>query len=202
MSEKDELFETRVSSEEIFHGRLLHIFRDIVRLPNGNEVTRELFKHWGAVCIVPLTDDGNIIMERQFRYPLNRVITEIPAGKLDSLEEDRLDAAKRELWEETGITADNWVSLGDFCPAAAYSSERITMYLATGLHRGERHLDQDEFLNIKEIPMEDVIRQIMDGTIDDGKTIAAVLKADLYLRATHFSRTAWQTQKPIRQKTD
>ncbi|MBR2754729.1 MAG: NUDIX hydrolase [Lachnospiraceae bacterium] len=182
MSEKDELFETMVSSEEIFHGRLLHIFRDVVRLPNGNEVTRELFKHWGAVCIVPLTEDGNIIMERQFRYPLNRVITEIPAGKLDSLEEDRLDAAKRELLEETGITADHWVSLGDFCPAAAYSTERITMYLATGLHKGERHLDQDEFLNIKEMPMEEVIKEIMDGTIDDGKTIAAVLKASRYLK--------------------
>ncbi|MDO4206636.1 MAG: NUDIX hydrolase [Lachnospiraceae bacterium] len=182
MSEKDELFETMVSSEEIFHGRLLHIFRDVVRLPNGNEVTRELFKHWGAVCIVPLTEDGNIIMERQFRYPLNRVITEIPAGKLDSLEEDRLDAAKRELLEETGITADHWVSLGDFCPAAAYSTERITMYLATGLHKGERHLDQDEFLNIKEMPMEKVIKEIMDGTIDDGKTIAAVLKASRYLK--------------------
>ncbi|MBR3360736.1 MAG: NUDIX hydrolase [Lachnospiraceae bacterium] len=182
MSEKDELFETMVSSEEIFHGRLLHIFRDVVRLPNGNEVTRELFKHWGAVCIVPLTEDGNIIMERQFRYPLNRVITEIPAGKLDSLEEDRLDAAKRELLEETGITADHWVSLGDFCPAAAYSTERITMYLATGLHKGERHLDQDEFLNIKEMPMEEVIKEIMDGTIDDGKTIAAVLKASQYLK--------------------
>ncbi|MBQ1285085.1 MAG: NUDIX hydrolase [Lachnospiraceae bacterium] len=183
MSEKDELFETMVSSEEIFHGRLLHIFRDVVRLPNGNQVTRELFRHWGAGCIVPLTDDGNIIMERQFRYPLNRVITEIPAGKLDSLEEDRLDAAKRELLEETGITADHWVSLGDFCPAAAYSTERITMYLATGLHRGERHLDQDEFLNIKEMPMEEVIKEIMDGTIDDGKTIAAVLKASQYLKA-------------------
>ena len=183
MSEKDELFETMVSAEESFHGRLLHIFRDVVRLPNGNQVTRELFRHWGAVCIVPLTDDGNIIMERQFRYPLNRVITEIPAGKLDSLEEDRLDAAKRELLEETGITADHWVSLGDFCPAAAYSTERITMYLATGLHRGERHLDQDEFLNIKEMPMEEVIKEIMDGTIDDGKTIAAVLKANQYLKA-------------------
>ena len=122
-------------------------------------------------------------MERQFRYPLNRVITEIPAGKLDSLEEDRLDAAKRELWEETGYSADSWVSLGDFCPAAAYSSERITMYLARGLHQGERHLDQDEFLNFMEMPMEEVIRQIMDGTIDDGKTIAAVLKANQYLKA-------------------
>ena len=183
MSEKDELFETMVSSEEIFHGRLLHIYRDTVRLPNGNEVTRELFKHWGAVCVVPVTDDGNVIMERQFRYPLNRVITEIPAGKLDSQEEDRLDAAKRELWEETGFTADNWVSLGDFCPAAAYSSERITMYLATGLHRGERHLDQDEFLNVYEAPMETVIKEIMDGAIDDGKTIAAILKADRYLKS-------------------
>ena len=183
MSEKDELFETMVSSEEIFHGRLLHIYRDTVRLPNGNEVTRELFKHWGAVCVVPVTDDDNVIMERQFRYPLNRVITEIPAGKLDSQEEDRLDAAKRELWEETGFTADNWVSLGDFCPAAAYSSERITMYLATGLHWGERHLDQDEFLNVYEAPMETVIQEIMDGKIDDGKTIAAILKADRYLKS-------------------
>lgn len=182
MSEKDELFETKITSEEIFKGRLLHIFRDTVRLPSGSVVTRELFRHLGAVCIVPLTEDGNVIMERQFRYPLGRVITEIPAGKLDSPAEDRLDAAKRELLEETGITADEWISLGDFCPAAAYSTERITMYLARGLHKGERHLDQDEFLNVMEMPLEEVVKQIMDGTIDDGKTIAAILKANQYIK--------------------
>lgn len=171
------LTEVQVDSREIFDGAIVHLYKDTVTLPNGKPAFREVIRHIGAVAVVPVTDDGKVIVERQFRYPLNQVITEIPAGKLDSLTEDRLAAAKRELEEETGYTADNWTALGDFHPTAAYCDEKITLYLATGLHQGDRHLDEDEFLNVIAVPMEDLIADIMAGHITDGKTQAAILKA-------------------------
>lgn len=181
MGEKDELFESTLTSEEIYKGTLLHIFKDQVRLPNGDESAREYFVHNGAVAIVALTSDNKIIMERQFRYPMHKVITEIPAGKVDGPEEDRLDAAKRELLEETGITADNWQNIGDYYPSVAYTTERITLYLATGLHYGDRNLDEDEFLNVFEMPLEEAYKKVMDGEIADGKSIIAILKTILLL---------------------
>ena len=177
MEDFKNLTEIQTGSQEIFDGIILHVFQDSVQLPNGNTATREVIRHVGAVGIVPLTDDGKVIMERQFRYPLNRVITEIPAGKLDSLTENRLSAAKRELEEETGYTAREWTELGDYYPAAAYCDERITLYLAKGLTLGQRHLDEDEFLNFEAVPLETLVEQIMDGTITDGKTQVAILKA-------------------------
>ena len=176
MSEKEELFEETLSSEKIYDGVLLHVRRDEIRLPNGNTTVREWLHQGQAVCVVPVTDDGNVIMERQFRYPLGRVITEIPAGKLES-GEDPLEGIKRELEEETGIIADKWISLGEYEPAAAYTSEHIYMYMATGLHQKERHLDDDEFLNVFEAPLKDLVQDIMDGKISDGKTVSAILKA-------------------------
>ena len=178
----EKLKETRVSREEIFKGHIVHLVRDDITLPNGAPAKREVCLHNGAVCVVPLTAAGEIIMERQFRYPLNEVITEIPAGKLDSKTEDRLAAAKRELEEETGYTADEWISLGDYYPAAAYTDEIITMYLAKGLHKGQRNLDEDEFLNVVEVPLEELVQEIMEGRIADGKTQAAILKAYLMER--------------------
>lgn len=174
--EYEELKESRLSGEEKYHGPLLHVYHDRVRLPNGDESGRDYIKHLGAVCIVPVTEDKRVYVERQYRYPLDMVITEIPAGKLDSADEDRLSAAKRELREETGLTADKWTDLGDFFPAVAYSTERITMYLAQGLHQGERHLDKDEFLNIETVPLEELVKAVMDGEIVDIKTQAAILK--------------------------
>lgn len=171
------LGETKVKSEDIFNGVIMHVFRDEVKVPNGNMAVREIIRHIGAVCVVPVTDDGRVVVERQYRYPIDEVITEIPAGKLDFEEEDRLEAAKRELKEETGITADNWTDMGIYYPAAAYSDERITMYLATGLHKGEQHLDPDEILDIYEIPIEELVGDIMSGKITDGKTQVAILKA-------------------------
>ena len=179
MDELKQLQEVQTASEEIFHGHVVHLFKDTVRLPNGNPATRETVRHIGAVTVVPLTDDGKVIVERQFRYPLGKVITEIPAGKLDSKTEDRLAAAKRELAEETGYTAEEWISLGDYYPAAAYTDEVITMYLAKGLRKGERNLDEDEFLNVVEVPLEELVRDVLEGRIADGKTQAAVLKAYL-----------------------
>ena len=173
----ENLTEVKTGSQEIFDGVILHVFKDTVKLPNGNPATREVIRHVGAVGVIPVTDDGKVIVERQFRYPLNRVITEIPAGKLDSFTEDRLSAAKRELEEETGYTAKEWSNMGDYYPTPAYCDERITLYLAKGLALGQRHLDEDEFLNFEAVPLETLVEQIMDGTITDGKTQVAILKA-------------------------
>lgn len=181
MTEFEQLAEKTKTEVEIFDGRILHVMNNTVILPNGNESTREIIRHIGAVCVIPVTDDGKAIVERQFRYPINEVITEIPAGKLDSSEEDRLEAAKRELREETGYSADKWVDMGIYYPAAAYSDERITMYLATGLHKGAQELDDDEFLNVAEVPLTDLVKDVMDGVITDGKTQVAVLKAAKFL---------------------
>ena len=180
-SEMNELSEKKVGSEEIFDGVILHVFKDTVELPNKDLAVREVIRHIGAVCVVPVTDDGNVILERQYRYPLGEVITEIPAGKLDFQEEDRLDAIKRELKEETGYTADNWTDMGLFFPAAAYSDEKITMYLATGLHKGEQVLDKDEFLNVFEMPLKEAVDQVMNGRITDSKTQTGILKAEQIL---------------------
>lgn len=172
-----DLREVKTDSREIFDGVILHVFKDTVQLPNGHAATREVIRHVGAVGVIPVTDDGKVIIERQFRYPLNRVITEIPAGKLDSFTEDRLSAAKRELREETGYTAKEWIPMGDYYPTPAYCDERITLYLARGLTLGQRHLDEDEFLNFEAVPLADLVEQVMDGTITDGKTQVAILKA-------------------------
>lgn len=182
MDEIKTLGEKTISSECVFDGCILHVIKDNVTLPNGNEATREVIRHIGAVCVVPVTDDGQVVMERQYRYPIDTVITEIPAGKLDSKDEDRLEAAKRELKEETGYSADKWMDMGIYYPAAAYSDERITMYLATGLHKGEQKLDEDEFLNVELIPIEDLVDDIMSGRITDGKTQVAILKAAKILK--------------------
>lgn len=182
MSENKRLEEVKIASKEIFDGHILHVYKDTVELPNGKEASRELIRHIGAVAVVPLTDDGNVIVERQFRYPLGQVITEIPAGKLDSFDEDRLEAIKRELREETGYVADEWMELGDYHPAAAYTDERITLYLATGLHKGERELDEDEFLDVIEVPLIDLVKDVAAGKITDGKTQVAILKTYLLLK--------------------
>lgn len=175
--EYEQLCERYKSGKEVYHGPLLHVYHDRVILPNGNETGRDYIKHLGAVCVVPVTDDNRVVVERQFRYPADKVFTEIPAGKLDSAEEDRLDAAKRELMEETGYTADEWTWIGDLYSAVAYSNELISMYLARSLHKGERHLDADEFLNVALVPIEELVKQVMDGEITDAKTQAGILKA-------------------------
>lgn len=181
MEQFDNLIEKTKEVHEIFDGKIMHVFKDTVTLPNGNEATREIIRHVGAVCVIPVTDDGKVIIERQFRYPINSVITEIPAGKLDSPQEDRLSAAKRELMEETGYAADEWIDMGIYYPAAAYSDEKITMYLAKGLHKGEQKLDADEFLNVEEVPLADLVEEVMSGKITDGKTQVTVLKAAKHL---------------------
>ncbi len=172
----DKLRETAVASTEIYHGKIMDFYMDTVRLPNGNTAARELSRHVGAVAVVPLMDDGRVIVERQFRYPVDAVITEIPAGKRDSRDEPPEEAARRELREETGVTAAELIPLGPFYPAAAYSDEVIWLYLARGLSFGAQQLDDDEFLNVQAVPLEALVRDILDGKVPDAKTQAAVLR--------------------------
>ena len=175
--ENGRLREIRTGSEEIFDGLILHVQRDTVALPNGNSAVREVIRHIGAVCVIPVLENGDVIVERQYRYPLDRIILEIPAGKLDAPDEDRLSAIQRELREETGYTAGSWTVLGDFHPAPAYSDEFITMYMARNLKKGDRHLDEDEFLDVYTVPLKELVEDVMAGRISDAKTQVCVLKA-------------------------
>ena len=176
-SEMSRLREVQTETRDVFDGVLLHVRQDTVRLPNGASSIREVIRHIGAVCVIPVTDRNEVIVERQYRYPVDRIMLEIPAGKLDAPDEDRLSAIQRELREETGYSADEWIPLGDFHPAPAYSDEYITMYLARGLHQGRQALDEDEFLDVYTVPLQELVRDVMDGRISDAKAQVAVLKA-------------------------
>lgn len=178
----DSLFEKQLNSTNVYKGRLLDVYSDEIVLPNGHKSKREYIKHVGAACVVPVDNDGNVIIEKQFRYPFSKVLTEIPAGKLDSKAEPHLEAALRELKEETGYSAEKMIYLGEFYPTCAYSDEIIHMYLATGLIKGEQKLDDDEFVGVEKLPLEELVQEIMKGNIPDGKTQTAILKAYYYLK--------------------
>nr|MBQ6241992.1 NUDIX hydrolase [Lachnospiraceae bacterium] len=180
--EYESLREVRIDSTLIRHGRILDMRLDTVRVPNGNIAGRELVRHLGAVCIVPVTADGEVILERQYRYVIDRVITEIPAGKLDAANDDPLEAAQRELREETGFHAAEWIDLGDFYSAPAYSDEKIRMFLARGLTAGERDLDADEEINVFTLPLDEAVAAVMRGEFPDVKTQTGILKAAEYIR--------------------
>lgn len=170
------LTERQVESREIYDGKILHVFEDTVTLPNGKPATREYLRHVGAVCMIPLLDDGSVLLERQFRYPVGRVMIEIPAGKLNYKEEDPREAAARELLEETGAIAGELIELGKFLPACAYCDEDIHMYLARKLTFREQKLDDDEFLNLFTMPLEDAVADVLAGKITDAKTQTALMK--------------------------
>ena len=176
--EYDALHETKLSSELIYDGKVVHLYRDAVRLPNGHESIREVVRHVGAVCVLPLFEDGSVLVEQQFRYPHDRVLWEIPAGKLDSKAEAHLAAVKRELYEETGYTADRFTSLGLLYTTPAFLDEVIEMYLAEGLHTENdgQHLDEDEFLTVEKLHIDTLCDMVMRGEIPDAKTQVAVLK--------------------------
>ena len=176
------LIEKTVSSEFLYDGRVVHLYKDVVSLPNGSESIREYIKHVGAVCVVPVTDDGEIVCVRQYRYSIAQVLLEIPAGKLDGADEDPVEATLRELREETGATCRELISLGEYYGSPAIMGERIFMYLAMGLEFGEMDLDDDEFLEVVRIPARELERMIYSGEVTDGKTQAAVLKALYILR--------------------
>ena len=174
--EDNELTEEKIASEEIFHGKVVHLFCDTVRLPNGKPATREVLRHPGAAAVVPVTEDGNVILVRQYRYPFATVMLEIPAGKLDP-GEDPLVCARRELQEETGYAAEEFVSLGVFYPSVAILDEKIHLYLARKMTFRATNPDDDEFLNVEQRPLEQFVEEILRGDVPDGKTQTAVLKA-------------------------
>lgn len=174
-----ELLEKQLSREKIYEGSVLTVVRDEIELPNGNRSHREICLHIGAVAILPLLDDGRVIMERQYRYAHGRVFFEIPAGKLDTPDEDPLEAAKRELREETGAVAKKYTYLGEIDTTPALMNEKIYLYLAEGITFGERSLDYDEFLDVELVPLSNLVDMTMRGEIKDAKTQVAVLKASL-----------------------
>ena len=177
MSEPKDLTEHQVASESVFDGALLRVRRDTVRLPDGSSGGREYIEHPGAVAIIPILDSGEIVFERQYRYPLRSTMIEIPAGKIDTGEEP-LATARRELLEETGYTASDWRHLLTFHPVIAYSTERIEIFLARGLvHRGAS-LDAGEFLEVFTAPPATAMEWVRTGVITDSKTIIALMWLD------------------------
>ena len=174
------LFEYMVSSETIASGGMLTVKRDQVRLPNDNISQREYVVHPGAVVVVPLLPNGHVILEKQFRYALNQVFIELPAGKIDA-GENIMITGQRELLEETGYTATEWTLLGHQHPCIGYSNEVIHMYMARGLSAGVHQRDADETLEIFDLPFKQCISMIQTGEITDGKTIVALYIAEKYL---------------------
>lgn len=182
----NKLAEKKISRKEIFDGVILHVVLDTVNLPNGAEATREWVVHNGAVCVVPLTENNEIIMERQFRYPFDEVIWEIPAGKIDKGETDPEAAARRELMEETGYIAEKLKFIGTYYPSPAILGEKLYMYAAKGLKKGQQDLDEDEFLDVTAVPFDKVVDMILTNEIPDGKTQAAVLKVKALIEKGEF----------------
>ncbi len=178
------LEEKTLSTEQIFDGKVVKLFVDKAQLEDGAEVTREVIKHPGGVCVVPLDEEGNVLFVKQFRYPHQQVMTEIPAGKLE-WGESHHECGLRELKEETGCTCDEYIYLGSLVPTPAYCGEVIHMYLARGLHYGEQQLDRDEFLDIEKIPLGKAVEMIMNNELPDAKTQIAILKAKLLIDGGH-----------------
>lgn len=168
------LRETQLSSESVYEGHFLQVSRDRVRLPDGRETTREFIRHPGAVMIVPLLDDGSLLLERQYRYPMARVMLEFPAGKLDP-NETPLICGQRELLEETGYTANEWAYAGLLHNAIAYSDEGIHIFFARGLTAGERKLDEGEFLDIVTHTPAELDVMAVRGEMTDAKTLIGLL---------------------------
>ncbi len=173
-AQDDHLRETLLESRQVYQGHFLDVRCDEVRLPGGAVAQREYIRHPGAVMIVPLLEDGSVVVERQFRYPMNRVMTEFPAGKLDA-GEPALLCAVRELREETGYSASHWAYAGILHNAIAYSNEGIEVWFARGLQAGARALDEGEFLDVGISTLEALEEQACSGALTDAKTLIGLL---------------------------
>ena len=170
----DHLVERLLDSTQVYRGHFLDVRRDRVALPDGKISHREYIRHPGAVMVVPLLDDGRLLMERQYRYPMGRVMLEFPAGKLDAGEDPRV-CGQRELLEETGYSASEWAHAGVLHNAIAYSDEGIHIYFARGLSKGEQKLDEGEFLELVTHTVEDLDRLAANGEVTDAKTLIGLL---------------------------
>ena len=168
--------EKQIDSQQIYDGRVVKLYKDNVELDNGYKSVREVIHHPGGVCVVALDDDENVYFVKQFRYPFNTALTEIPAGKLEYGEDHRA-CGIRELKEEIGATAESFEYLGCLYPTVAYDTEIIHMYLARGLSFGEQHLDEGEFLDVEKIPLEKAFEMVMKNELPDAKTQTAIMKA-------------------------
>ena len=176
-----DLTEHLIAGERVYDGVLLKVHRDVVRLPDGSQGTREYIRHPGAVAIVPVFDDGRVLLERQFRYPHRRVFIELPAGKLEP-GEPHLDTAKRELLEETGYSTAEWTRLGTIHTAIAYTDEAIELFLAKKLkNEGKIRLDAGEFVETVSVPFDAAIEMVRDGRITDAKSVAGLLWMKVFL---------------------
>ena len=183
-----ELIEKTLREEYLYKGKIINLRRDEVELPNGRHSMREVIEHPGGVCVLPLTDQNEVLFVRQFRYPYKEAILEIPAGKRDRGEESPLACGKRELKEETGAEAAEYVFLGELYPSPGYVGEVIYMFLARGLSYGETNPDEDEFLNVEKIPFERALDMVMSGEIKDAKTQTALLKTAQLLKKSETTR--------------
>ena len=170
-----------VSSELIYDGKVIRVFRDEITLPDGKPAYREYNRHIGAVCVIPLTDDGEVICVRQYRYPIGDMLLEIPAGKLDFKGEDPDEAVLRELREETGACCERLTYLGKYLGSPAILDECIHMYMAEGLTFGDTDPDEDEFIETVRIPLSELVEMVMRGEVPDGKTQLAALRAEAVL---------------------
>lgn len=184
MKKDFDLTERCISTSVLAEGKMLVARHDKVSLPDGSTSVREYVLHPGAVVVVPVQANGNVILEKQFRYPLQKVFIELPAGKIDP-DEDVLLTGKRELLEETGFAARKWVKLGIQHPCIGYSNEVIHIYLATGLTAGAHHRDEGEFLEVFEVSFEECLLMAERGEITDSKTVTALFLAEKYLSKYH-----------------
>ena len=181
--DENSIREIPFSSETIYDGKILHVERWQVTCPNGKAATREIVVHKGAAAVVPLYEDGTTLLVRQHRVAVDRVTLEIPAGKLDSVGEDPYDCAVRELEEETGLRAGRMTLLTSLLTTPGFCTEKIAIYLAQELSQGQTHPDEDEFLSLVRMPLEDAVAMIMRGEIRDSKTICGLLMAKEALAA-------------------
>ena len=163
-----------------YRGVIVDVDVDMVRLSNDAVTVREVVSHPGGVCVAALDEDNNVTMVRQFRYPLQAELLELPAGKLEP-GEDPFSAAVRELEEETGLTAEQWTELGFIYTSPGFSTEKLYLYLARELRQGEAHPDENELLKVEKYPLSELMDRVMDGRLSDGKTVAGLLKAKFYV---------------------
>lgn len=170
------LEEKQLTAKYLYKGKIINLRLDEAELPNGATAFREIVEHPGGVCVAALTDNDEILIVKQFRYPYGEIIYEIPAGKRNSKQENPLDCGIRELKEETGATAQNFIFLGELYPTPGYVDEVIYMYAATGLSFGDANPDEDEFLAVEKMPLNALVEKIMTGEIKDAKTQTAILK--------------------------